>query len=55
MSAERRTLRLPSPMRTGPFVYQLALSSLPRAEPRGVSGELTLAPFEAVILESRSL
>src|SRR5215207_866784 len=55
MSGERRTLRLPSPMRTGPFVYQLALSSLPRTEPRGVSGEMALAPFEAVILESRGL
>jgi glycosidase len=55
MSAERRTFRLPSPMRTGPFVYRLALSSLPRTEPRGISGEMTLAPFEAVILESRGL
>ena len=54
MSAERRTFRPPSPMRTGPFVYRLALSSLPRREPRGVSGEMSLAPFEAVILESRS-
>jgi hypothetical protein len=42
-------------MRTGPFVYRLALSSLPRTEPRGISGEMTLAPFEAVILESRGL
>jgi alpha-glucosidase len=54
MSNERHTFKLPSPMRTGPFVYRLALSSLPRTEQR-VSGELSLAPFEAVILESRSL
>ena len=39
-------------MRTGPFAYQVALGSLPRAE-RRVGGELSLAPFEAVILESR--
>lgn len=55
MSAERRTFKLPSPMRTGPFVYQLALSTLPRTEPRSISGEMTLAPFEAVILDARGL
>jgi hypothetical protein len=53
MSDERRTLKMPSPMRTGPFVYNVALSNLPRAERRVMSGELSLAPFEAVILESR--
>jgi len=52
MSAERRTFKLPPPMRTGPFSYNVALSSLPRAEGK-VSGEMSLAPFEAVILESR--
>ena len=53
MSAERRTFKMPSPMRTGPFVYNVALGNLPRAERRVMSGELSLAPFEAVILESR--
>jgi alpha-glucosidase len=52
MSAERRTFRLPSPVRTGPFAYRLALGSLPRAGGK-VTGEMSLAPFEAVILESR--
>ncbi|HEX7312477.1 MAG TPA: alpha-glucosidase [Pyrinomonadaceae bacterium] len=54
MSPERRTFKLPSPMRTGPFSYTVALSSLPRAVTK-VMGEMSLAPFEAVILESRSL
>jgi alpha-glucosidase len=53
MSGERRTFKLPSPMRTSPFVYTLALSSLPRTE-RRILGELSLAPFEAVILEART-
>jgi alpha-glucosidase len=53
MSAEQRTFKLPPPMRTGPFVYNVALSNLPRAE-RQISGEMSLAPFEAVILEART-
>jgi hypothetical protein len=39
-------------MRTGPFVYNVALSNLPRTE-RQISGEMSLAPFEAVILRAR--
>ncbi len=53
MSNQRRTFRLPPPMRTGPFVYNVALGNLPRAE-RRISGEMSLAPFEAVILEART-
>jgi alpha-glucosidase len=53
MSGERRTLKLPPPMITGPFGYDVALSNIPTAQPRPpVSGELSLAPFEAVILEA---
>jgi alpha-glucosidase len=49
MSAERRAFKLPPPIRTGPFSYSVALSS--RSAPaRVVSNELSLAPFEAVIL-----
>ena len=54
MSAERRAFKLPPPMRAGPFVYNVALSNLPRAERGGVSGEISLAPFEAVILEGQT-
>jgi len=51
MSGEPRTFKLPPPMRTGPFVYSVSLSSRPVAEHgRGVSDEISLAPFEAVIL-----
>lgn len=51
MSGERRTFKLPSPMRTGPFVYNVMLSNTPRPETRVfAAGELSLAPFEAVIL-----
>jgi alpha-glucosidase len=53
MSNEPRTFKLPPPMRAGPFVYSVALSNLPRAERRVMSGELSLAPFEAVILRAR--
>jgi hypothetical protein len=54
MSGERRTFKLPPPKATGPFSYTLALSSLgTQSPPRGVSNELSLAPFEAVILEAR--
>jgi alpha-glucosidase len=52
MSNERRTFKMPPPTGTGPSVYDVALGSLPRAG-RKVRGELSLAPFEAVILESR--
>jgi alpha-glucosidase len=52
MSGERRTFKLPPPIRTGPFSYNVALSNVPRSGPREVSGELSLAPFEAVILEA---
>ncbi len=55
MSGERRTFKLPPTTRTGPFVYSVALSSRPAPEhSRGVSGELSLAPFEAVILAART-
>ena len=51
MSAERRTFKLPPPMRAGPFAYSVALSSRPTPEHnRDVSVALSLAPFEAVIL-----
>ena len=53
MSAERRAFSLPAPASAGPSVYNVALSSLPRPE-RRVSGGLSLAPFEAVILEART-
>jgi hypothetical protein len=52
MTAERRTFELPAPKRTGPFSYNVALSNVPRTGPREVSGEMSLAPFEAVILEA---
>ncbi|HEY9285074.1 MAG TPA: alpha-glucosidase [Pyrinomonadaceae bacterium] len=55
MSAERRAFRLPPPAGGGPFVYSVALSSRPApAHGRNVSGELSLAPFEAVILTART-
>jgi alpha-glucosidase len=54
MSGERRAFKLPPPMITGPFGYNVALSNLPATRPPGpVYGELSLAPFEAVILEAR--
>jgi alpha-glucosidase len=51
MSGERRAFALPEPERGAASVYSVALSSRP-APVRGrvVSGELSLAPFEAVIL-----
>ena len=52
MSNERRAFRLPAPTITGPFVYNVALSNRPSPR-RRVSGEMSLAPFEAVILESQ--
>jgi len=55
MSAERRALALPPPPRTGPPAYAVALSSRPSpGHRRGVAGELSLAPFEAVILTART-
>ena len=54
MSGEPRTFRLP-PTRTGPSAYSVALSSRPAPEHgRGVNGELSLAPFEAVVLTART-
>lgn len=54
MSGERRTFKLPSPPRSGPFVYSVALSNMsaPRTRPV-VKSEISLAPFEAVILEDK--
>jgi alpha-glucosidase len=53
MSGESRTFRLPPPMITGPFGYNVALSNRPAPKPRpAVYGDLSLAPFEAVILEA---
>ena len=55
MSGERRTFRLPPRASGGPSVYSVALSSRPAPEHgRGASGELSLAPFEAVILTART-
>jgi alpha-glucosidase len=56
MSAERRAFRLPptpTTTRTGTYAYDVALGNLPRAETRGLSGEVSLAPFEAVVFEAR--
>ncbi len=51
MSAERRAFRLPAPDGARSSAYAVALSSRPEtARGRAVSGELSLAPFEAVIL-----
>ena len=51
MSAERRVFRLPPPTGSRSSVYSVALSSRPApGHGRAVSGELSLAPFEAVIL-----
>jgi alpha-glucosidase len=53
MSGESRTFKLPPPVRTGPFVYNVALSNMTAPKPRRlVNNELSLAPFEAVILEA---
>jgi alpha-glucosidase len=55
MSAERRTFKLPPPRRAGPFAYRVALSNVGAALPRPeVTRELSLAPFEAVILEGQA-
>lgn len=56
MSGESRSFRLPTRPGDGPAAYRVALSNVRgRATGRGVFGEMILAPFEAVILESRSL
>jgi alpha-glucosidase len=55
MSGESRGFRLPAKPVSGPAAYEVALSNVRgRAAGRGVSGEMTLAPFEAVILEART-
>jgi alpha-glucosidase len=55
MSAERRAFKLPPPAGSKPSAYSVALSSRPaHGHGRAVSGELSLAPFEAVILTANT-
>jgi alpha-glucosidase len=53
MSDEGRAFRLPAAGAGGRSVFGVALSSVAGRGGRRVSGEITLAPFEAVVLEAR--